>query len=89
MALVTIYIHKYYYIRNKIPYYYIGRILASQQELYLKQMNTKARDQVRIKAFIGPMHFSSLGPFGDSRSIVGTTVYSRLSGPMEGKGMHR
>jgi hypothetical protein len=28
----------------------------------------------RIKGFVGPRHFSSLGPFGDSKSIVGTTV---------------
>jgi hypothetical protein len=45
--------------------------------------------QARIKGFVGPWNFSSLGPFGDSRSIVGTTVYSRLSGLMEGEGMHR
>jgi hypothetical protein len=47
------------------------------------------RVQGRIKGFIFPRHFSSLGPFGDSRSIVGTTEYSRLSGLMEGEGMHR
>jgi hypothetical protein len=45
--------------------------------------------QGRIKGFVDPRHFSSLGPFGDSRNIVGATVYSRLSGLMEGKGMHR
>jgi hypothetical protein len=44
--------------------------------------------QGRIKGFIGPRHFSSLGPFGDSKSIVGTTVYSQLSGLMKGEGMH-
>jgi hypothetical protein len=44
--------------------------------------------QGRIKGFVGHRHFSSLGRFGDSRSIVGTTVYSRLSGLMEGEGMH-
>jgi hypothetical protein len=33
-----------------------------------------------IKGFVGLRHFSSLGPFEDSKSIVGTTVYSRLSG---------
>jgi hypothetical protein len=42
--------------------------------------------QGRIKGFVGPRHFSSLGCFGDSRSIFGTTVYSRLSGLMEGEG---
>jgi hypothetical protein len=42
----------------------------------------------RFKGFVGPRHFSSLGPFGDSTSIVGTTVYSRLSRLMEGGGMH-
>jgi hypothetical protein len=45
--------------------------------------------QGRIKAFVGPRHFLPLGLFGDSRSIVGNTVYSRLSGLMEGEGMHR
>jgi hypothetical protein len=39
--------------------------------------------QGRVKGFVGPRHFSSLGPFGDSRSTVGT-VYPRLSGLMEG-----
>jgi hypothetical protein len=38
-----------------------------------------------IKGFVGPRHFSSLGPFGDSKTIVGTTVYSLLSGLMEGE----
>jgi hypothetical protein len=38
------------------------------------------RSQGRIKGFVSPTHFSSLGPFGDSISIVGTMVYSRLSG---------
>jgi hypothetical protein len=33
---------------------------------------------------LGPRHVSSLGPFGDSKSTVGTTVYSRLSGLMRG-----
>jgi hypothetical protein len=41
--------------------------------------------QGQIKGFVGPWHFSSLGPFGDSKSIDGTTVYSRLSGLMEGE----
>jgi hypothetical protein len=27
-----------------------------------------------IKGFVGPRHFSSLSPFGDSKRIVGTTV---------------
>jgi hypothetical protein len=40
--------------------------------------------QGRIKGFVGPRHFSSPGSFGDSKSIVGTTVYCRLSGLMEG-----
>jgi hypothetical protein len=43
--------------------------------------------QGRIKGFVGPRHFSSLDPFGDSKSIVLTTAYSRLSGLM-GRGMH-
>jgi hypothetical protein len=42
----------------------------------------------RIKGFVGPRHFSSLRPFGDSKSVVGTTVYSRLSGLIEGERMH-
>jgi hypothetical protein len=37
----------------------------------------------RIKGFVGHRNFSSLGLFGDSKT-VGTTVYSRLSGLMEG-----
>jgi hypothetical protein len=37
---------------------------------------------------VGPRHFSLLGPFGDLKSIVGTTVYSRLSELMEGEGIH-
>jgi hypothetical protein len=44
--------------------------------------------QGRIMRFVGLRHFSSLGPFGDSKSIVGTTVYSRLSGLIEGERMH-
>jgi hypothetical protein len=44
--------------------------------------------QGRIMGFIGLRHFSSLGPFGDSKRIVGTTVYSRLSGLIEGERMH-
>jgi hypothetical protein len=40
--------------------------------------------QGRIKGFVGPRHFSSLGPLGYSRSIAGTTVYSGLSGLIEG-----
>jgi hypothetical protein len=44
--------------------------------------------QGRIKSFLGPMHFSSLGPLGDSKRIVATKVYSRLSGLMEAEGMH-
>jgi hypothetical protein len=42
--------------------------------------------QGQIKEFLGPRHFLSLGPFGDSKSIFGTTVYSQLSGLMEGGG---
>jgi hypothetical protein len=42
----------------------------------------------RIKEFVGPRHFSLLGPFGDSKFIVGTSVYSRLSGLVEGVGLH-
>jgi hypothetical protein len=45
-------------------------------------------DQDRIKGFVGPRHFLSLGPFGDSKSIVGAKVYSRLSGLIEGEEMH-
>jgi hypothetical protein len=37
-----------------------------------------------IKGFVGHRHFTFLGPFGDSTSIVGTTKYSQLSGLMEG-----
>jgi hypothetical protein len=44
-----------------------------------------SKQQGRIKGFVC---ISSLGPFGDLRSIVGTKVYSRLSGLMEGEGMH-
>jgi hypothetical protein len=44
--------------------------------------------QGRIKEFVGPRHFKSLGPFWDSKSTVGTTVYSRLSGLKKGDGMH-
>jgi hypothetical protein len=44
--------------------------------------------QGRIKGFVGPTHFSSLGPLGESKSIVGTTVYCRLSGLMEGEVMY-
>jgi hypothetical protein len=44
--------------------------------------------QDRITGFAGPRHFSSLGPFEASKIIVGTTVYSRLSGIMEERGMH-
>jgi hypothetical protein len=40
-------------------------------------------NQGRIIGFVGPSHFSSLGRFRDSKSIVGTTVHSRLSGLME------
>jgi hypothetical protein len=29
-----------------------------------------------FKGFVGPRHVSSLGPFTDSRSIVGTSVLS-------------
>jgi hypothetical protein len=42
--------------------------------------------QGRIKGFVGPKHFSLLGPLWDSKSIVATTVYCRLSGLMEGGG---
>jgi hypothetical protein len=45
-------------------------------------------NQGQIKVFVGPSHFSSLGPFGDSTSIAATTVYSRLFGLMKGEGMH-
>jgi hypothetical protein len=45
-------------------------------------------NQGRIKGFVGPMHFSSEGPFGNWKSIVATTVHSRLPGLMEGDGMH-
>jgi hypothetical protein len=45
--------------------------------------------QGRIKGFVGPKHFSSLDPFGESRSIVGTIVYSRLSWLTEGEGKQR
>jgi hypothetical protein len=42
-----------------------------------------------IKGFVGPRLISSEGPFGNWKSIVATTVYSRLSGLMEGEGMNR
>jgi hypothetical protein len=42
--------------------------------------------QDRIKGFLGSRHFSSLGPLEDTKSNVGTTVYSRLPGLMEGEG---
>jgi hypothetical protein len=48
--------------------------------------NMRFAGQGRIKGFVGPRHFSSLSPLGDSKSIVGTTVYCRLSGLMEGGG---
>jgi hypothetical protein len=44
--------------------------------------------QGRIKGFVGPRHFPLLGSFGDSKSIAGTAVYSRLSGLMEGERMY-
>jgi hypothetical protein len=53
--------------------------------MYLREGEGSGQGQ--IKVFVGPRHFSSLGPFEDSRSIVGTTVYSRLSGLMEWEGM--
>jgi hypothetical protein len=57
---------------------------------WLKYKGTQnANSQGRIKGFVGPRHFLSLGPFGDSKSIVGTTVYSRLSEPMGGEELHR
>jgi hypothetical protein len=40
--------------------------------------------QYQIKGFVSPRHFSSQGPFGDSKNIVRTIVYSRLYGLMEG-----
>jgi hypothetical protein len=43
-------------------------------------------DQGRIKGFVGPRHFSSEGPFENWKSIAATTLYSRLSGLMEGGG---
>jgi hypothetical protein len=39
-----------------------------------------------IKGFVGPKNISSLCPFGDSKSIVETTVYSLLSEFMGGGG---
>jgi hypothetical protein len=57
--------------------------------LFQQEVGYMAQVQGRIKGFVGPTHFSSLGPFGDSTSIVGTTVYSRLSGLMEGEEMYR
>jgi hypothetical protein len=45
--------------------------------------DTSGKIQGRIKGFAGPWHFSSEGPFGNWKSIVATTVYSRLSGVME------
>jgi hypothetical protein len=42
--------------------------------------------QGRTEEFVGPRPFSSIGPFGDSKCTVGNTVYSGLSGLMEGVG---
>jgi hypothetical protein len=44
--------------------------------------------QGQIKGLIGLRHFPSLGPFGDSKSIVGTNVYSGLSRLMEKEQIH-
>jgi hypothetical protein len=41
--------------------------------------------QGRIKGFVGPRQFSFLGPFGDSKSIAGSTVCSRLYGLVKGR----
>jgi hypothetical protein len=70
-----------------------------EEKLYLgvreqKRLNTTVLEDIcstqgRIKGFVGPRHFSSLGPFGDTRNIFETTVYSLLSGLMEEVGMHR
>jgi len=54
-------------------------------QLVTRKVNKSYNDpclQGRIKGFVGPGHYLSLGPFGDSKSI-GTTAYSRLSVLME------
>jgi hypothetical protein len=38
--------------------------------------------------FLHPRHFLSLGPLGESRSIVETKVHSRVSRLMEAERMH-
>jgi hypothetical protein len=48
----------------------------------------RGKIQGRIKEFVGPRHFSSLGSFEDSKSTVGTIVYSRLYVLMKGDGMN-
>jgi hypothetical protein len=58
--------------------------LASCVEKYFLQ----PVNQGQIKVFVGPSHFSSLGPFGDLTSIAATTVYTGLFGLMKGEGMH-
>jgi hypothetical protein len=56
--------------------------------VHICTQNLRRTAQGRIKVLLGPRHFSLLSRFGDSKSIVGTIVYSQLSGLMEGEGMH-
>jgi hypothetical protein len=66
--------------RWSLPFSFSTKILYE----FLTSQYVPSYDQGRIKGFVETRHFSSLGPFGDSKSIVLTTVYSRLSELMEG-----
>jgi hypothetical protein len=59
-------------------------VLFEVRSVLFNIIKTSAVNVSSELAFVGPRHFSSLGPFGDSKSIVATAVYSRLSGLMEG-----
>jgi hypothetical protein len=72
------------YSRGKVCLYPLDRRLGGPQSWSGHRVEEKSFAQVRIKGFVGPRHFSSLDPFGDSKTVVGTTVYSRLFGQMEG-----
>jgi hypothetical protein len=77
-----------YFKRSKESVLYIDTVDLSVTSSHQDLLELLYFCQGRIKRFVGPRHFSSLGPFGDSTGIVETTVYSRLSGLMEGEGMH-
>jgi hypothetical protein len=57
---------------------------TSRRVLYPETTKNFVNMQGRIKGFVGQRHVSSLDPVGDSKSIVGNGVQSRLSGLMEG-----